>query len=281
MNRMELLKRDDMTQYLDRIDRADAEPWFLDAVKENGEGLFAVCFADAVVGLSYCFADDPSAFLYIYIFQAYRNMGYGNMALEASERLIKASSLTRIETAYRSGCAAATRLAEKHGYVKKYASALLEYRGDGFPETELPIRHYRDEDYPEAFAMYAEAFHVMRLGTGCFPDSVVRQPNEAERKYWAEHAYDGYVFLSRNEIAGHARLKGRKLEVVSIKISHQGKGYGRAFVRYLVNRLLEKGDGSPGLWCVVGNDKARRLYDSLGFQEICREDFAVKKPQNR
>lgn len=274
--KMEIVRRDDLARYIDQIDRADAEPWFLDAAAENSEGVFAVCVADTVVGLSFL-EKDPHGFLYVYIFPAYRNKGYGDRAVAAMERQGNDSPLIRITTSYHSDCTAAKRLAEKHGYVKKYASALMEYRGGRLPEPDLPIRHYRDADYPEAFAMYAEAFHAMRLETGCFPDSEVRQPSDKERRYWAEHAADGYVYLSGSEIVGHARISDNELEVVSIKISHQGKGYGRAFVKYLINRIMEKDKGRPALWCVVGNNKARGLYESLGFQETCRNDFAVKQ----
>ena len=44
-----------------------------------------------------------------------------------------------------------------------------------------------------------------------------------------------------------------------------------------MNRILEKDEDEPTLWCVVGNNKARRLYDSLGFEEIWIEAFAKKK----
>jgi mycothiol synthase len=275
-----VVRSDDTAKYIDRIDRSDAEPWFVDAVSENDEGLYEIRFDDKVAGLSYL-EDGPAGFLYVYIFPAYRNNGYGDAAVTAMEQQIKAAPLISIMTSFRSDCTAAIRFAQKHGYVKKYMSDLMEYMGGVFPEEELPIRHYRDEDYPEAFAMYAEAFHVMRIGTGCFPDSKPAQPDEEERKYWAEHADDGYVYLSGNEIVGHARIEGNELDVVSIKISHQGRGYGRVFVKFLVNRIIEKNQGNPTLWCVVGNDKAKSLYDSLGFQQICREVFAYKKIDGR
>ena len=57
----------------------------------------------------------------------------------------------------------------------------------------------------------------------------------------------------------------------------EGKGLGRGFVRFLVNLILEKKTGAPSLWCVVGNNKARQLYDSLGFEEVSRQAFAFKK----
>ena len=275
-----IVKRDDLAQYADRIDRSDAEAWLFEELSENSEGLYAVCMADTVMGAAFL-ESAPRGFLYVYIFPAVRNRGYADLAVAAAEQRLKASLPGGILTAYRSGSAAAKRLAEKHGYVKKYSSAFMEYRGGRFPEPELPVRRYRDGDYPEAFAMYAEAFHVMRLQTGCFPESEVRQPNEKERRYWAEHADDGYVLLSGDEIVGHARLDGSELAVVSIKRSHQGRGLGCAFVRFLVNRLLERGSGTPNLWCLVGNDRARSLYESLGFREVYRDDFAVKQTFDR
>ena len=79
------------------------------------------------------------------------------------------------------------------------------------------------------------------------------------------------------EIVGYGAIDGTMLDEVSIKIPYQGRGLGRKFVRHLTNRVLEKGEGDPTLWCVVGNRKARNLYDSLGYQEIYCGEFSEKK----
>ena len=68
------------------------------------------------------------------------------------------------------------------------------------------------------------------------------------------------------------------LDCVAIRTDRQGEGLGRSFVKYLVDRIIESGHPEPVLWCVVGNDKARRLYESLGFEEIARAEYSVKKP---
>ncbi len=274
--RIEIIKLDDVTPYLDKIDRKDAEPGLLEEVSENGDEVFFIRVSDTIVGTAYI-SDDARAFVYVYIFPEYRNRGYGESAVSAAEQMIKTSPLLRILTAYNDQSEAAKRLAEKHGYLKKYSSALMEYRGERFEEPELPVRKYRDEDFDEAASLSAEAFHVMRLSTGCFPDSVVAQATEEDRKYCAENAENEYVIELNGEIVGYAAIDGTELEEVSIRIPHQGKGLGRKFVKYLTNRIIEKGEGKPTLWCVVGNVKARNLYDSLGFKEIYRDDFAEKK----
>lgn len=274
--KIEIIKLEDVTPYLEKIDRKDAEPWLSEEVSENGDEIFFIRVSDAIVGTAYI-SDEDRAFVYIYIFPEYRNMGYGEAAVSAAEQTIKTTPLIRIATAYNDHSEAAKRLAEKHGYLKKYSSALMEYRGEKFEEPELLVRKYRDKDFSEAATLSAEAFHAMRLSTGCFPDSVVAQATEEDRKYCAENAENEYVVQLNGEIVGYAAIDGTELEEVSIKIPHQGKGLGRKFVRYLTNRIIEKDEGEPTLWCVVGNVKARNLYDSLGFKEICRDDFAEKK----
>ena len=275
-NTIAFVKLDDVTPYLDKITDSDAEPWLTEEVSENGDEIFFIRVSDTVVGTAYI-SDEAKAFVYVFIFPEYRNRGYGESAVIAAEQTIKTTPLKCIVTAYNSRNETAKRFAKRHGYVKKYASALMEYRGEKFDEPELPVRNYRDEDFSEAYAMSDEAFHVMRLSTGSFPDSTLSEPDEEDRKYCAENAENEYVIELNGEIVGYAAIDGTELDEVSIKIPHQGKGLGRKFVKYLTNRILEKGDGEPTLWCVVGNVKARNLYDSLGFKEIYRDDFAEKK----
>ena len=271
-----IIKLEDVTPYREKIDRKDAEPWLSEEVSENGDEIFFIRVSDAIVGTAYI-GDAAKAFVYVYIFPEYRNRGYGEAAVAAAEQTIKTTPLIRIATAYNNHSEAAKRFAEKHGYHKKYSSAFMQYDGEKFEEPELKVRKYRDEDFSEAATLSAEAFHAMRLSTGCFPDSVVAQATEEDRKYCAENAENEYVVELNGEIVGYGAIDGTELDEVSIRIPHQGKGLGRKFVKYLTNRILEKGEGEPTLWCVVGNVKARNLYDSLGFKEIYRDDFAEKK----
>ena len=187
MNDLNILKIDDVSQYLDQIDSEDAMPEFVQHVKENSEEVFAIYQQDTVIGLAEI-EDDAYGFVYVYIFPAYRGQGYGSLAVQAAEQQIKASPLKKLTTACMGHCEAAKRFAEKNGYMGKFASAFMRYSGGTFPEPEIKVRKYRDEDFVEAYAMTDEAFHIMRLGTGCFPDSALTEPNEEDRKECAENA---------------------------------------------------------------------------------------------
>ena len=79
------------------------------------------------------------------------------------------------------------------------------------------------------------------------------------------------------EIVGYANLDEEELSSVSIKISHQGKGMGKQFVKYLTNRLIDRGVDEPVLWWAVGNENAKHIYDSLGYKEVFTQGFAEKK----
>ena len=275
-NRITLRKADDLSSYSPQIDDTDADADFFADLFEDEEDIFAICLDEKTVGLSVIAREGDSGFLYIYVFPAYRRRGYGYAAARLAEQQILSPDLRSMETAYPENDAAAESFAEKCGFTKKYASARMKYRGEKVEIPPLPIRPYEDKDYLDAFTLSAEAFHQMRLETGCFPESVPETPGEESREHWRNTADERYVYVLDDEIVGYAHVEGNELASVSIKIAHQGKGLGRGFVRFLVNLILEKGVGVPCLWCVVGNNKARQLYDSLGFEEVSRQVFALK-----
>ena len=165
----------------------------------------------------------------------------------------------------------------KNGYSPTWASTEMKYDGKKFQESNLPIRQYRDEDFDEAFKLSAEAFHKMRVGTGCFPDSKVAPPSETSRENWLKEAENEFVIDLNGEIVGYANLDDEELDSISIKISHQGLGLGKEFIKFMTNRLIDRGVEEPVLWCVVGNNKARHIYDSLGYKEVFCQGFAEKK----
>ena len=276
-NDLRIEREEDVSKYLPEIDREEVAPEIIEALSENDEDFYTIFCREKAVGLSCIVPDDEDGYLFVYIFQPYRGKGYGHLAAAHGERRLLEQKVSAIHTHYRWADENAKRFAESCGFRGTYASAEMIYRGEAFELPELPIRPYEDKDYIDAFTLFQEAFHRMRLSTGCFPDSVAREPSEASRKRWAESDEDQYVFVKDGKVIGYADVDGTEIDSVSIEVSEQGKGYGKAFVKYLVNRILEKDEDEPTLWCVVGNNKARRLYDSLGFEEIWTEAFAKKK----
>lgn len=261
--------------YLPYIDAGETDSDFLSALEGNGDEVYALSAGEETVGLA-CVCGGGRAFLYLYIFPRYRNMGYGRRAAASLEQRLYASSLNRITTCYHTDNHIAAGLAKSCGYTKEFSSAYMIYTGPRFEEEAVPVRQYQDADYQAAQALEAEAFHVMRLGTGCFPDSVPTAPSEEMRREWEETSGERFVCVLEDEIVACAHVEGAELDSISVKLTHQGKGIGKRFLKYIVNGLLDAGHKEISLYCVVGNN-ARYLYEQVGFQEVFRNDYAVKK----
>ena len=271
-------KTADVSAYLPQIDRTDADAEFYKNVSQNSDDLYTICHGESTVGLA-CICDDTDAYLYIYIFPEYRHRGYGYSAVCAAERHLTASPLQSIAAAYNSRNEIAKKLAEKCGFTEKFCTSVMIYPGEKFELPELPVRQYQDEDFFEAYTLSAEAFHIMRLETGHNPDSVPYPATEEARNDCAATAEERYVYLADNEIIGCAHLDGAEIDNVAVRISRQGEGFGKNFVKYLVNLILEKEIGTPYLYCLFSNRKAWQLYASLGFIESVRNAYAVKKSE--
>ena len=274
---VEICKIQSVSQYFPQIDAKDADAEFYEAVAGNGEDIYGLRRENEIVGLC-CIAteaDGTAGFLYVYIFPKCRNREHGRAAAEAAEQRMDSPKLRTITTCWDIRSEAARSFAEACGYKKEFSSAYMKYQGEAFAEKELPIRRYQDRDFAEAQRLSAEAFHEMRVSTGCFPDSAPEEPSAEMRRHWADTAEDRYVYALGDEIVGYAHIDGAELSCVAIKISRQGEGLGREFVRFLVNRLFERGHREPFLYCVVGN-RARHLYESLGFREAACSEYGKK-----
>lgn len=64
------------------------------------------------------------------------------------------------------------------------------------------------------------------------------------------------VYLNGKEIVGYAHIEGSKIGSVSVKPNCQSKGVGKAFVKYIINMLLDIGYENISLYCVVAKTEA-------------------------
>lgn len=276
MNSIKVLRNKNIVKYLSQIDRKELYDDAYRTILDKEDCLCTISYAHKVVGFSILEYDEKSGFVFIYIFPNYRHRGYGSLAIKECENIMNVSKLHKITTVYLNNNELASSFAKKHGYIKEFASSEMIYEGAKFDLPVLPIRQYEDKDYLEAFTLAEEAFHVMRLSTGCFPNSKINEPSEESRKRWLKDADESFVYVLDNEVVGFANIDGPEIDSISIKISQQGKGLGRNFVKYLTNLILDNEKDSPYLWCVVGNKKARKLYESLGYKEVLTMAFANK-----
>ena len=270
---LKLQKIEDMKQFLNQINVKEAGVEFK-RFSENGEHIFGIFDNKNVVGLTDIEDDKDEAFFYVYIFSKYRKKGYGSAIIEIIEKQLEAKT---VEIPYDFYNESVRKFLEKRGYIRSWASTYMSYKGNKFDIPDLPIRNYEETDFENVYYFVDKAFHIMRLSTGWFPDSKLKDPDEESHKWYSDTKKDSFVYIVDNEIVGYVNLIEDEINVVAIKNSNQGKGYGRLLTKYVTNVLIDRGFKEPTLWCVVNNKKARNLYDSLGYKEVCCVGFAKKK----
>ncbi len=230
---------------------------------------------DKLVGLAQVNEPVPQSYLNVYVAPQFRRQGIGSAIVEYAEGELRAGGTQKVRSSFRADHPSSLAFARKLGYGEYFSSALMQRSGELFPVEELPVRTYTDEDYLASHPLYATAFHEMRVRVGCFPDSVIAQPSEKERKEWQKDAEDRFVYEINGEIVAYSHLSGNELSSISVRTDLQGRGIGRKMVMHLCNLIYQRGNETVELSCVVGNE-ARKLYDSLGFEEKYIRDFVRK-----
>ena len=66
------------------------------------------------------------------------------------------------------------------------------------------------------------------------------------------------------------------LSQIFIDERYQGKGYGKAATKLVLDAMKRDGTYSKAVLCYIeGNDAARKLYESFGFAEIDRDEDEI------
>lgn len=218
----------------------------------------------------------------IFVSKDYRRQGIGTALIAKADALLTSNVVVeRSMGACRGGDIDSLQFLYKHGYYVNYSSYLMEYEGNPLIESAITVRQYEDDDYL-AFSHISEmAFYKLHERLGMLP-TYFYLPEEWERKAFLESRNDRFVMLVDNEMVAVGVIEGNELHHVSVRTDRQSRGYGRAFVSFLVNEIMRRGEKTVKLGVVQGNP-AKKLYDSLGFKEESFYHFVVRyyRPDSR
>lgn len=243
------------------------------ALDHEDEDLYGIFQEEELAGVAMVCEGDPG-FISIYIKPDYRRQGIASFILTECEKQLREQGTSQIMTAHAKEAAS---FAQKRGYLRQFSSAYMIYTGDKMEieEDTAFVRQYRDEDYDTVHAFHAKAFHEMRLQVGDFPDSREEEPSEEMRQEWAQTAEERLVYVKGPAIVGYAHMEGCELDGISVDPIWQGQGMGRRFLKCVCNHMIDQGNTEIKLFCVMGNP-VRKLYDSVGFEEVAVNEYAMK-----
>ena len=90
------------------------------------------------------------------------------------------------------------------------------------------------------------------------------------------------IFLNGQRI-GHLKVfeDSEKIELIQIQLepSHQGKGIGREVINSIIEKSIR--EGKPLALSVLKGNRARKLYERLGFKKVKETDFSVLMEINK
>jgi len=221
---------------------------------------------DALVGFIGLYAHGaPQIELAGMVDPAHRRRGIGGRLLERALQLAASAGAREPLLIVPRESAGGRALAERHAARLDHSEHALVLRGepvDGPSDPQLSMRVAERADVPAIIAL-------MSSGFGYAP------PDVAERL-----AGDGrrtFVFEREGETVGTlwTSLTGESGSVYGFAVEprRRGQGIGRDALRRACRELRERGARTVGLEVAVENDRALRLYTSLGFEPVITEDY--------
>lgn len=246
------------------------------------DGIFVARSNGATVGFLSFDGFKRKAETTIFVSMEYRQMGIGTALIaKANQLLSQSEAVERSMGACVEGDRSSLQFLYKNGYYISYSSYIMEREGEPLPESNIAVRQYEDDDYVVCHQIWEIAFYKMHEHVGILP-SYYFPPNERERKRFAEDRSNRFVMVVDDEIVAVGIINGNELSHVSVRPDVQSRGYGRAFVSYLVNEIMRRGETNVKL-CVVQGNPAKKLYERLGFKEKALTHWLTKyyKPDTR
>lgn len=139
---------------------------------------------------------------------------------------------------------------------------IVRYQRNGtkapLPDPEIEIRPLRHEDRDQ----------LLEVDHGAFPWLWWNSEEEFDW-YLSLPGVEAYVALHEGSVAGYAgiTLSARQghLDRLAVHPKHQGRGYGRALVCFILNRMAQRHIDRVALTTQVDNYRSASLYRSLGF----------------
>ncbi len=98
----------------------------------------------------------------------------------------------------------------------------------------------------------------------CSADFVALHTPEHQEEYLLRKINNGsrVFMLTDREPVGIVSLKENLIEDLYVLPDHQNRGYGSMLLRYAISQC----SGTPVLWILENNARARKLYQKAGFR---------------
>lgn len=208
----------------------------------------------------------------IYVKECRRREGIGTLLADDLEKYMRKRGVKKIVCDFEENTLHQDVM-YKRGYKNWFYSNLMSYSGGKLEESQYNIRNYEDKDYDMFQLISSYAFHKMRLQAGM--ESTLSLPSEEERSDYREMKDNIFILEDNSKMIGGVILVGNEIGGLVVDIEEQGKGYGRAIMSHVINRVLERGEDKVTLW-VLEESTAKVVYEKIGFVKERMHEFVYK-----
>ena len=172
-------------------------------------------------------------------------------------------------TSYRSDTGDAAGFFARRGFRHLVSSDCLGYRGKAIDYAPgLKPEPYREQHFWDFISLANEAFLQLRQDNGilphlCYPPGF----DESAARHRLMLFREG-VFIFRNPVGatvGYLWVEGPAIDAIAVAPGFTGQGYGSEIMKYAINLILKHGHSTVTLEVAQSNQRAKRLYDALGF----------------
>lgn len=126
--------------------------------------------------------------------------------------------------------------------------------------------HYEDQYYSQYAQLIAEGFYELREVNDIQPYSCYT-PSEEGRKELLKEKDNLYLSVNQQgEIIATVYIKEGHIDDLVVNKKYEGKGIGKQTTLFAIQRALEQGKKKIYLDVLISNEKARHIYEVLGFK---------------
>lgn len=145
----------------------------------------------------------------------------------------------------------------------------MHYTGGRLAPLPLPVRNYRDADYPMYRPMYNSSFAPMRRALGLSPVNCCPGREEMRKK-----ANQVFMVEVAGLLIGSVAIYGKEIDDLIVAKEFRRKGYGQGLLRFAVARMQQEGRSPISLHVADWNRGAILLYQKNGFAIVHTETIS-------
>lgn len=209
-------------------------------------------------------AERDRADAYLYVRPDARTAGVGKTLLKALTDTPERRALRFVSTRVETNHAQSVAFFEKAGFTPWYTERILRHAGERPPVSELAFSNYRCEDFAAYVDAIRRSFYTLRSANDFEPYDCC-EPTEAKKNELAQKKDRIYVLRDGDGIAASVTVEPGAIEDVFVAPAYQGRGIGKQMLRFALNKAIDGGAAQIELSAIEWNQRALRLYESVGF----------------